>query len=163
MQKTYARLLQIFAVIAVIIAGILYAFMLPEILGMMAAEFPELSYLVTPGMIAIGVAGLPVLIAVVLFLQICGSIAADDVFSDANAKRLRSIGCCAVADTVYALAFTVFLAVSGAFNGGVLLLSFAVLLAGTAVAIAAFLLSGIVKKAALNGNQNTVLKQVESV
>lgn len=104
------------------------------------------SWLVTPGIIAVSVSALPVAIALVLFWMICTEIGRDNSFCYKNAKLLSGIGFCALIDTGYCAVGTVTL--EFLVGSPVWLLGLGVCVVGLAIALAAFLLSHLVLKAA---------------
>ena len=58
------------------------------------------SWLVTPGIIAVSISAIPIAVALILFWQICTEIGRDNSFCHKNASRLTGIGFCALVDTI---------------------------------------------------------------
>ena len=50
------------------------------------AQYPELAWLVTPGLVAVSVSVIPIIIALVLFWKICTEIGRDNSFCHKNAR-----------------------------------------------------------------------------
>ena len=107
---------------------------------------PEFAWLVTPGIIAISLSAVPIAIALVLFWMICTEIGRDNSFCHKNARWLSGIGICALIDTGYCAVGTVTLELIA--GSPIWLLGTAVCVVGLAIALAAFLLSHLVLKAA---------------
>ena len=126
--------------------AVFYGFVFPELIREMGAvDFP---WLVGPGIVAVSVSAIPIVIALALFWRICTEIGRDNSFCHKNAWRLSGIGFCALADTAYCVVGTVTVfAITGG-NPGVLLLAMTAIFGGLAIALAAFLLSHLVLKAA---------------
>ena len=81
----------------------------------------------------------PIAVALVLFWKICTEIGRDNSFCHQNARWLSGIGVCALIDTGYCAVGTVTLEI---------IAGSPIWLLGTAVCVAAFLLSHLVLKAA---------------
>ena len=126
-----------------------YAVILPQ--KILQLEEPgrlnaEVSWLITPGIVAVSISVIPIAIALVLFWQICTEIGRDNSFCHKNARWLSGIGFCALIDTGYCAVGTVTLEIVA--GSPVWLLGTAVCVVGLAIALAAFLLSHLVLKAA---------------
>lgn len=111
-------------------------------------EGPEgnLSWLVTPGIVAISASAVPIAVALALFWRICTEIGRDNSFCYKNASRLTGIGFCALLDTGYCAVGTVTLEIL--VGSPVWLLGLMICTVGMAIALTAFLLSHLVLKAA---------------
>lgn len=129
-----------------VMAAVYYAAIFPSRIREIGLEEPELAWLVTPGIIAISLSAVPIAIALVLFWKICTEIGRDNSFCHKNAGRLTGIGFCALIDTGYCAVGTVTLEIL--VGSPVWLLGLGVCTVGLAVALAAFLLSHLVLKAA---------------
>lgn len=105
-----------------------------------------LAWLVTPGIAAVSISAIPIAIALVLFWQICTEIGRDNSFCHKNAGRLTGIGFCALIDTGYCAVGTVTLEIL--VGSPIWVLGLMVCTVGLAIALAAFLLSHLVLKAA---------------
>ena len=106
----------------------------------------DMEWIVTPGIAAVSLSAIPVAIALALFWRICTEIGRDNSFCYKNAKLLSGIGFCALIDTGYCAVGTVTLELLA--GGPVWLLGIGVCVVGLAIALAAFLLSHLVLKAA---------------
>lgn len=131
--------------IAVMLA-VCYIEIFPSRIQEMGRENADAAWLVTPGIVAISVSAVPIVIALVLFWRICTEIGRDNSFCHQNAHRLSAIGFCALIDTGYCAVGTVTLEILA--GSPVWLLGLCVCAAGLAIALAAFLLSHLVLKAA---------------
>ena len=103
-------------------------------------------WLVTPGLIAFSISAIPIAIALVLFWNICTEVGRDNSFCHKNASRLTGIGFCALIDTGYCAVGTV--AVEILVGSPIWVMGLMVCTVGLAIALAAFLLSHLVLKAA---------------
>ena len=112
----------------------------------------EVSWLVTPGIIAISISAIPIAIALVLFWQICTEIGRDNSFCHKNASRLSGIGFCALVDTGYCAVGT--LTIEILVGSPIWVTGLMVCTVGLAIALAAFLLSHLVLKAADMKSEN---------
>ncbi len=129
-----------------VLAAVFYGVLFPEVIGEFGER--EFAWLVTPATVALELSVIPIAAALVLFWQICTEIGRDRSFCHKNARRLTGIGFCALADTAYCVVGTVTIfAITGG-HPGVALLSMAAVVCGLAIALAAFLLSHLVLKAA---------------
>lgn len=129
-----------------VLAAIFYGFVFPQLIRDMGAV--EFTWLVGPATVAVSLSAIPIAIALVLFWQICTEIGRDNSFCHQNAWRLSGIGFCALADTAYCVVGTVTIfAITGG-HPGVFLVAATAIFIGLAIALAAFLLSHLVLKAA---------------
>lgn len=106
----------------------------------------NVSWLVTPGLIAFSISAIPIAVALVLFWNICTDIGRDNSFCHKNASRLTGIGFCALIDTGYCAVGTVTLEIL--VGSPIWVTGLMVCTLGLAIALAAFLLSHLVLKAA---------------
>ena len=123
-----------------------YIEIFPQRVVEMGRQNANASWLVTPGIIAISISAIPIAIALVLFWQICTEIGRDNSFCHKNAGRLTGIGFCALIDTGYCAVGTVTLEIL--VGSPIWVLGLMVCTVGLAIALAAFLLSHLVLKAA---------------
>ena len=135
-----------------VMAAVYYAAIFPSRIREIGLEEPELAWLVTPGVIAISLSAVPIAIALVLFWKICTEIGRDNSFCHQNARWLSGIGVCALIDTGYCAIGTVTLEIIA--GSPIWLLGTAVCMVGLAIALAAFLLSHLVLKAADMKDEN---------
>ena len=134
-RVTLVRTLKGVVVFLAALAALFYGFVFPDLM-------------VTPAIVAVSLSAVPIAVALALFWQICTDIGRDNSFCHKNAWRLSGIGFCALADTAYCVVGTVTVfAITGG-NPGVLLLAMTAIFGGLAIALAAFLLSHLVLKAA---------------
>ena len=135
-----------------VMAAVYYGKLFPSRIREIGMEMPELSWLVTPGIIAISLSAVPIAIALALFWRICTEIGRDNSFCHKNASRLTGIGFCALVDTGYCAVGTVTIELM--VGSPIWLLGLGVCTAGLAIALAAFLLSHLVLKAAELKSEN---------
>ena len=126
-------------------AALCYAVIFPQRIQEAGAAY-NAAWMITPGIVCISISAVPIAIALVLFWQICTEIGRDNSFCHKNAGRLTAIGFCALIDTGYCAVGTVTLEilVGSAIWG----LGLGVCTVGMSIALAAFLLSHLVLKAA---------------
>ena len=129
-----------------------YLVIFPDYIREMGTEDANVTWLVTPGIAAVSLSAIPIIIALVLFWMICTEVGRDNSFCRKNARYLSGIGFCALVDTGYYAVGTVTLeALAGS---PVWLLGLGVCVVGLAIALAAFLLSHLVLKAAELKSEN---------
>ena len=133
-------------------AALCYLVIFPDYIREMGTEDANVTWLVTPGIAAVSLSAIPIIIALVLFWMICTEVGRDNSFCRKNARYLSGIGFCALVDTGYYAVGTVTLeALAGS---PVWLLGLGVCVVGLAIALAAFLLSHLVLKAAELKSEN---------
>ena len=106
----------------------------------------DMEWIVTPGIAAVSLSAIPVAIALALFWRICTEIGRDNSFCRRNARWLSGIGFCALLDTGYCAVGTV--TIELLVGSPIWILGMGVCMVGLAIALAAFLLSHLVLKAA---------------
>jgi hypothetical protein len=102
---------------------------------------------VAPGTAAVELSAIPVAAVLAMFFMLCRNIARDRSFCPHNARLLRDIGICALADTVYCAAGMVVFWFLHARQPGIYMFGVMAMVFGTLVAAAGFLLSHLVRKA----------------
>ena len=112
----------------------------------MAGKMYGMEWMVVPGIAAVSLSAVPIVIALVLFWRICTEIGRDNSFCHKNAGRLTAIGFCALIDTGYCAVGTVTLEIL--VGSAIWVLGLGVCTVGMSIALAAFLLSHLVLKAA---------------
>ena len=136
----------------VALAAVCYIALFPALIRELGRENAEVGWLVTPGIVAVSVSAIPIAIALILFWRICTEISRDNSFSHVNARYLTGIGFCALVDTGYCAVGTVTLEIL--IGSPVWLLGMGACVVGLAIALAAFLLSHLVLKAAELKDEN---------
>lgn len=129
-----------------VLAAIFYGFVFPQLIRDIGAV--EFTWLVKPATVAVSLSAIPIAAALVLFWRICTEIGRDNSFCHKNAGRLSGIGFCALADTAYCVVGTVTIFMITGGHPGVFLVAATAIFIGLAIALAAFLLSHLVLKAA---------------
>ena len=135
-----------------VMAALCYIEIFPDAIEEMGRQNANVTWLVTPGTIAVSISAIPIAIALVLFWRICTEIGRDNSFCHQNARWLSGIGVCALIDTGYCAIGTVTLEIIA--GSPIWLLGTAVCMVGLAIALAAFLLSHLVLKAADMKDEN---------
>lgn len=128
------------------IVAVCYIDIFPHTIQEMGRENANVDWLVRPGIVAVSVSVIPIAIALVLFWMICTEIGRDNSFCHKNARWLSAIGFCALIDTAYCAVGTLTLEIL--VGSPVWLLGLGACVVGLAIALAAFLLSHLVLKAA---------------
>ena len=129
-----------------LMVAVYYIEIFPDRIREMGRQNANVAWLVTPGIIAVSVSAIPIAAALILFWKICTEIGKDNSFCHQNARWLSGIGVCALIDTGYCAIGTVTL--EFLVGSPIWLLGTAVCVVGLAIALAAFLLSHLVLKAA---------------
>ena len=129
-----------------VMAALCYIEIFPDAIEEMGRQNANVTWLVTPGTIAVSISAIPIAIALVLFWRICTEIGRDNSFCHKNARRLGGIGFCAMVDTGYCAIGTVTIELLA--GSSLWVLGMAVCVVGVAIAMASFLLSHLVLKAA---------------
>ena len=129
-----------------VMAAVCYIGIFPGTIRELGAQNVGPAWLVTPGIVAVSISAAPIAIALVLFWQICTEIGRDNSFCHKNASRLTGIGFCALIDTGYCAVGTVTLEIM--VGSPIWVTGMMVCTVGLAIALAAFLLSHLVLKAA---------------
>ena len=135
-----------------IMAAVCYIGIFPSQIREAGAQYAEMAWLVRPGIAAVSASAVPIAAALVLFWRICTEIGRDNSFCRKNARWLAGIGLCALIDTGYCAVGTVTVEVLA--GGPVWLVGAGVCVVGLAIALAAFLLSHLVLKAAELKSEN---------
>ena len=122
-----------------------YCIIFPE--SIRFTDWPlNMTWMVKPFTWAVTVSVIPIAIALVLFWNICTEIGRDNSFCHKNARRLTGIGFCALVDTGYCAVGTVTIEILA--GSPIWLMGLMVCTVGLAIALAAFLLSHLILKAA---------------
>ena len=129
-----------------VMAALCYIEIFPDAIEEMGRQNANVTWLVTPGTIAVSISAIPIAIALVLFWRICTEIGRDNSFCHKNARWLGGIGFCAMVDTGYCAIGTVTIELLA--GSSLWVLGMAVCVVGVAIAMASFLLSHLVLKAA---------------
>lgn len=134
-----------------VMAAVCYLVMFPQRVQEAGGMY-DMEWIVTPGIAAISLSAIPVAIALALFWRICTEIGRDNSFCRRNARWLSGIGFCALLDTGYCAVGTV--TIELLVGSPIWILGMGVCMVGLAIALAAFLLSHLVLKAAELKDEN---------
>ena len=132
-------------------AALCYTVIFPQRIQEAGAAY-NAAWMITPGIVCISISAVPIAIALVLFWQICTEIGRDNSFCRRNARWLSGIGFCALLDTGYCAVGTV--TIELLVGSPIWILGMGVCMVGLAIALAAFLLSHLVLKAAELKDEN---------
>jgi len=143
---TLVRTLKGVIVFLAVMVAVYYVEIFPDRIEEMGRQNANVAWLVKPGIIAISISAIPIAVALALFWKICTEIGRDNSFCYKNARWLSGIGFCALIDTGYCAVGTLTLEIL--VGSPVWLLGTAVCVVGLGIALAAFLLSHLVLKAA---------------
>lgn len=149
-QKTLALLLKIAIICVALCAALVYCWIVPDICGKPLAEAGdgEFAYMYVPWLVVISITALPVLASLVLAWMVSVNIGKDRSFCMENAKHLAAIAILIGADVAYFFIANVVLLFCSMNHPGLFLLSVLVCVVGTAIAVAAAVLSHFIRKAA---------------
>ena len=153
-QKELSRWLRAVVIVCWCGCALLGLLLVPALAAETAELNPELAYLKWPCLIFFWCALAVVIAALAYAYRIFAEIGRDNSFCITNARRLRIISHLALGDTVAWLVFMVVLTILAPMHPVVFLLMLAVLIAGTAVAVAAAALSHLTLKAASLQDEN---------
>ena len=134
-----------------VMAAVCYLVMFPQRVQEAGGMY-DMEWIVTPGIAAVSLSAIPVAIALALFWRICTEIGRDNSFCRRNARWLSGIGFCALLDTGYCAVGTV--TIELLVGSPIWILGMGVCMVGLAIALAAFLLSHLVLKAAELKDEN---------
>ena len=153
-QKTLSRWLK--AILAGVgLCGLLvYALILPQCGLSLRARYPEFSDRFWPWLIFLWATGIPCFAVLMDAWKIAGNIGKDRSFSEENARLFQKISVFSAADAGFFFVGNLILLLLDMSHPSVVLFSLIVVFAGVAVAVAAAVLSHLVKKAALLQEQS---------
>lgn len=146
-QNELSKWLKIILLITTIACVIFCIVIVPEVGREIAKANPEFKYMYYPSLIFILITAVPVFICLWKVFCISDEISKDNSFSDINAKHLKTISKLSLLDCVLYLIATVLLVIFNLCHPGLLLIIFAVILFGIAIAVVSSLLSHLVQKA----------------
>ncbi len=130
-----------------VLGALVYCIALP-LMGMdMVFAYPEFSDFYWPWLIFFWASGVPCYLVLIYGWMVTENIAEGHPFTHENAKLIKRIAQFAIWDTVYFLIGNVILFLLGMSHPGIVLLSFAVVLAGVVFSIVASALSSFVTRA----------------
>ena len=153
-QKTLSKWLKLILLGMGICGLAVYLMVVPSFGDSLRSQYPEFAGRYWPWLIFIWVSGIPCYAVLVLGWRIAANIGRDASFSLENARFLRSIAVLAALDAAYVFLGNLAMLFLDMSHPGVVLLSLLVVFAGAAVAVAAGVLSHLVRKAALLQEEN---------
>ena len=153
-QKTLSKWLKLILLGMGICGLAVYLAVVPSFGDSLRSQYPEFAGRYWPWLIFIWVSGIPCYAVLVLGWRIAANIGRDASFSLENARFLRSIAVLAALDAAYVFLGNLAMLFLDMSHPGVVLLSLLVVFAGAAVAVAAGVLSHLVRKAALLQEEN---------
>ena len=147
-QKSLSKWLRIILVGVGLCGLLVYFVVLPYCGHSLLDDAPEFENRYWPWLLFLWGTSIPCYAALVLGWRIAGSIGKDRSFSEKNARFLRIISWLAAGDAAYFFLGNLILLFADMSHPGVTLFSLLVVFAGIAVAVAAAVLSHLVRKAA---------------
>ena len=147
-QKSLSRWLRIILVGVGLCGLLVYFVVLPDYGHSLREEAPEFESRYWPWLIFLWGTAIPCYAALFLGWRIADNIGKDRSFSEENAHFLRIISWLAAGDAAYFFLGNLILLFADMSHPGVALFSLLVVFAGIAVAVAAAVLSHLVRKAA---------------
>lgn len=128
---------------------IVYAFIVPMYGLGLRTRYPELSNRFWPWLIFIWGSGIPCFVALYCAWKITANIGKDRSFTEQNASLLKSISILSIGDAGFFFVGNAALLLLNMSHPAVAIASLAVVFVGVAIAVAAAVLSHLVKKAAV--------------
>lgn len=128
---------------------IVYAFIVPMYGLGLRTLYPELSNRFWPWLIFIWGSGIPCFMALYCAWKITANIGKDQSFTEQNASLLKSISILSIGDAGFFFVGNIALLLLNMSHPAVAIASLAVVFVGIAIAVAAAVLSHLVKKAAV--------------
>ena len=153
-QKTLSKWLRIIIIGAGICGLIVYFFFIPMYGDEMRTMYPEFAYCFWPWLIFLWLTAIPCYAALVLGWKIAANIGKDRSFSSDNARYLSVVSKLAAADSAFFFIGNVIFMFLGMTHPGILIFSLFIIFIGIAIAVAAAVLSHLVKKASVLQEQS---------
>lgn len=147
-QKHLSKWLKLILIGIGICGLIIYAMIIPMYGLDLKARYPEFSNRFLPWLIFVWVSGIPCFIVLNFAWKISNNIGKDQSFTEQNASLFKLISVFSVADAGFFFVGNIVLLLLNMSHPGVVIASFAIVFLGVAVAVAAAVLSHLVKKAA---------------
>ncbi len=147
-QKKLSNWLKFIIVLLGLCGLIIYLFVFPVIGDSIIYSYPEFSYWFWPWLFFIWSTAIPCYVVLGFVWSIAVNIEKDNSFSEINAKNLSRIASLTVIDSIWFFAGNIILLLMNMNHPSVLLFSVLTIAFAITLAIAAALLSHLVKKAA---------------
>lgn len=147
-QKNLARWLKSMIIGVGVCGLIIYVYLVPVMGKEILKSSMENVNNFTPWLIFIWLTGIPCYVVLVLAWQIAENIGKDRSFSDSNANKLKLISYFAAGDSIFFFIVNIIFLILDINKISIVLLSLFIVFAGIVVAVAAAVLSHLVKKAA---------------
>ena len=147
-QKSLSKWLKIIMIGLAVCGLVVYGIVLPSYGASLKAQYPEFSNRFWPWLIFLWMTGIPCYAVLVLGWRIADRVGRDRSFTEENARSLKWVAWLAAGDAAFVFAGNLLLLLLNMSHPGVLLLSLLVVFLGVAVAVAAAVLSHLVRKAA---------------
>lgn len=147
-QKSLANWLK-FIIIGVGVCGLLvYALIFSALMDSVIDMYPEFTYCKVPWLVFLWLTAIPCYGVLILGWKVASNIGADRTFCMENAKCFQWVSALAVGDCLFFFAGNIVLWLLNMNHPGVICLALIVIFFGIAVAVAAAVLSRLVRKAA---------------
>jgi hypothetical protein len=147
-QKHLSNWLKLILVGLGVCGAITYALVIPMCGLRLRAEYPEFSNRFWPWLIFLLASGIPCFAVLACSWKLSTNVGRDRSFTEENASLLRAISVLSAGDAGFFFVGNLAFLVLDLSHPSVVLASFAVVFVGVAVAVAAAVLSHLVKKAA---------------
>ncbi|MGN0518121.1 MAG: DUF2975 domain-containing protein [Acutalibacteraceae bacterium] len=153
-QKTLSRWLKCIVIGLGICGLIIYAVVIPSLGKDIIERYAEFSYWYTPWLVFLWITGVPCFVALFLGWRVAKNIGLDKSFSNENAVIFKWVSVLAAGDSLLFFIGNIIFLLLDMNHPSVLIMSFMIIFIGIAVAIAAAVLSRLIKKAAVLQDQS---------
>lgn len=153
-QKTLSRWLKCIIIGFAICGLIIYAVVIPLLGKDIIERHAEYTYWYTPWLLFLWGTGVPCFVALFLGWKVAKNIGLDKSFSNENAVIFKWVSVLAVGDSLLFFIGNIIFLLLDMNHPSVLIMSFIIIFVGIAVAIAAAVLSHLIKKAAVLQDQS---------
>ena len=146
-NKTLSSKLKTVIILLAVLGIGLFAGAVPVALSLFVVAYPDFGEFFIPWLIFLSLASVPLFAILGLGFSVANEIAQDNSFSLKNAKRLKSVAMCLLAEAAYFFTGNLVLWFCNLNYPAVVLLSLALCLFAVGVAVAVNVLAQLVKKA----------------
>ena len=153
-QKSLSKWLKIIMIGLAVCGLVVYGIVLPSYGASLKTQYPEFSNRFWPWLIFLWMTGIPCYAVLILGWRIADRIGCDQSFTEENARSLKWVAWLAAGDAAFVFMGNLLLLLLNMSHPGVMLLSLLVVFLGVAVAVAAAVLSHLVRKATVLQEQS---------
>jgi hypothetical protein len=147
-QFSLSKWLKLIIILIGVCGSLVYAWVIPSLGQMLAADYPEFAYCYWPWLIVIWITAVPCYVVLAFAWMIAGNIRKNRSFSTQNAKLLKWVAVLAAADTGFFFIMNIVYLFLNMNHPGFVLMSLVVLVIGVAISAVSATLSHLVRKAA---------------